>query len=78
LASRRKRSRASFQPTQPDVIDRILIHRHCGLEDELARGPPKAASPAISKLQYVSDVQYANDPGPQEHAWSADCVTSRV
>ncbi|MHC4100379.1 MAG: hypothetical protein ACYS15_17525 [Planctomycetota bacterium] len=58
-------------PGQRDVIDRILTH--CGLSSRAppaeARGPPE---PSIPKLTYVSDLEFADDPGPAEPVGSAD------
>ncbi len=59
-----------IEPTQPDVIQKILTH--CGLTDEPPRAPPQATSPAFRELQYVSDLQFVQDPGPAEPVWSAD------
>ena len=58
-----------IEPTQPDVIDAILTH--CGLADEPARAPP----PEIRELQYVTDLEFVHDPGPDEPVWSADSST---
>jgi hypothetical protein len=59
-----------IEPTQPDVIDVILTH--CGLADEPARAPPQDASPAFRELQYVSDLEFVQEPGPAEPVWSSD------
>ena len=59
-----------IEPTQPDVIDAILTH--CGLADEPARAPPHDASPAIRELQYVSDLEFVQEPAPAEPVWSPD------
>ncbi len=59
-----------IEPTQPDVIDAILTH--CGLADEPARAPPHAPPPGFRELQYVSDLEFVHDPGPDEPVWSAD------
>ena len=59
-----------IEPIQPDVIDAILAH--CGLADEPARAPPHAPPPALGELQYVSDLEFVQDPGPAEPVWSAD------
>ena len=62
-----------IEPTQPDVIDAILTH--CGLADEPARAPPHAPPPGsatLGELQYVSDLDFVQDPGPAEPVWSAD------
>ncbi len=45
---------------------------HCGLADEPARAPPQDASAALGELQYVSDLEFVQDPGPAEPVWSAD------
>ncbi len=58
----------SLAVRQPDVIDAILTH--CGLPDEPPRAPPHAAAPAIRELQYVSDLQFVDDPAPPEPVWS--------
>ncbi len=55
-----------IEPTQPDIIDAILTH--CRLADEPARAPP----PGFRELQYVSDLEFVHDPGPNEPVWSAD------
>ena len=59
-----------IEPTQPDVIDAILTH--CGLANEPARAPPHAPPPGFRELQYVSDLEFVHDPGPDEPVWSAD------
>ncbi len=59
-----------IEATQPDVIDRILTH--CGLPEEPPRAPPQPPAPVIRELQYVSDLQFDQDPGPAEPVWSAD------
>ncbi len=59
-----------IEPTQPDVIDAILTH--CRLADEPPRAPPKNTSPAFGELQYVSDLEFVQDPGPAEPVWSPD------
>ena len=60
-----------INPGQRDVIDRILTH--CSLSSRAppaeARGPPE---PSIPKLTYVSDLEFADDPGPAEPVWSTD------
>ena len=54
-----------IDPRQQDVIEKIL--RHCGLwEPPTARAPPPA--PPLRELQYVSDLQYADNS-----AESPDC-----
>ena len=59
-----------IEPTQSDVIDAILTH--CGLADEPARAPP----PKIRELQYGTDLEFVQDPGPiprgREH-WIISC-----
>ncbi len=57
-----------IEPTQPDVIDAILTH--CGLADEPARAPPQ--DPSAGELQYVSDLEFVQEPGPAEPVWSPD------
>ena len=59
-----------IEPTQPDVIQKILAH--CGLADEPPRAPPNAPPPGFRELQYVSDLEFVHDPGPAEPVWSAD------
>ncbi len=59
-----------IEPTQPDVIQKILAH--CGLADEAPRAPPNAPPPGFRELQYVSDLEFVHDPGPAEPVWSAD------
>ena len=59
-----------IEPTQPDVIDRTLTH--CGLLDESPRALPQPTSAAPGDLRCVSDLQYVDDPGPQEPACSTD------
>ncbi len=59
-----------IEPTQPDVIQKILTH--CGLTDEPPRAPPQDTSPALGELQYVSILEFVQDPGPAEPVWSAD------
>ncbi len=57
-----------IEPTQPDVIDRILTH--CGLPQEPPRAPPQPPAPVFRELQYVSDLEFVDDPAPPEPAWS--------
>ncbi len=61
-----------INPSQRDVIDKILAH--CGLSSRAppsdARAPPVA--PPIRELTYVSDLEFVGDPGPGEPVWSAD------
>ncbi len=57
-----------IEPTQPDVIHKILTH--CGLPDEPARAPPRTASLAFRELQYVSDLEFVDDAAPPEPVWS--------
>ena len=59
-----------IEPTQPDVIQKILAH--CGLADEPPRAPPHASPPGFRELQYVSDLEFVHDAGPAEPVWSAD------
>ena len=59
-----------IEPTQPDVVHKILAH--CGLADEPPRAPPHTLPPEIHELQYVSDLEFVHDPGPAEPVWSAD------
>ncbi len=59
-----------IEPTQPDVIRKILAH--CGLPDEPPRAPPRAPPPPTRELQYVSDLEFVHDPGPAEPVWSPD------
>ena len=59
-----------IEPTQPDVIQKILAH--CGLADEPPRAPPNAPPPPTRELHYVSDLEFVHDPGPVEPVWSAD------
>ncbi|MEE8156380.1 MAG: transposase [Phycisphaerales bacterium] len=59
-----------IEPTPPDVIQKILTH--CGLADEPPRATPQDTSPALGELQYVSDLEFVQDPGPAEPVWSAD------
>ena len=59
-----------IEPTQPDVIDAILTH--CGLADDPPRAPPQASPTEFRELQYVNDLEFVQDPGPAEPAWSAD------
>ncbi len=60
----------SFEPTQPDVIQKILTH--CGLADEPARAPPQDTSAALGERQYVSDLEFVQEPAPAEPVWSSD------
>ncbi len=55
-----------IEPTQSDVLT------HCGLADEPARAPPHDTSAVLGELQYVSDLEFVQDPGPAEPVWSAD------
>ncbi len=59
-----------IEPTQPDVIHKILTH--CRLAGEPPRAPPHPPPPEIRELQYVSDLEFLQDPGPAEPTWSAD------
>ena len=58
-----------IEPTQPDVIQKILTH--CGLPEQSPRAPPQATSPALGELQYVSDLESVDDAAPPEPVWSA-------
>ena len=58
----------SIAPTQPDVRDVILTHG--GLADEPSRAPPQDTS--AGELQYVSDLEFVQEPGPAEPVWSPD------
>jgi hypothetical protein len=58
-----------IEPTQPDVIHKILTH--CGLAGEPPRAPPLAPPPAFRELQYVNDLEFVHDP-PAEPVWSPD------
>ncbi len=60
----------SLAVRQPDVIDAILTH--CGLPQEPTRAPPQPPAPAIRELQYVSDLEFVQDPGPAELVWLPD------
>ena len=53
-----------IEPTQPDVIRKILTH--CGRPDEPPRAPPQTPPPTIRELQYASDLEFVQDPGPDE------------
>ncbi len=59
-----------IEPTQPDVIQKIFAH--CRLADEPARAPPHDTSAVVGELQYVSDLEFVQDPGPAELVWSPD------
>ncbi len=59
-----------IEPTQPDVIQKILAH--CGLADEPPWAPSNAPPPPTRELHYVSDLEFVHDPGPVEPVWSAD------
>ena len=59
-----------IEPTQPDVIQKILTH--CGLVDEVPRATPNAPPPGFRELQYVNDLEFVQDAGPAESVWSAD------
>ena len=58
-----------IEPTQPDVIQRILTH--CGLADEPPRAPPQASPTEFRELQYVNDLEFVQELGPDEPVWSA-------
>ncbi len=51
---------------------KMSILAHCGLADEPPRAPPHASPPGFRELQYVSDLEFVQDPGPAEPVWSAD------
>ena len=59
-----------ISPCQRDVIQKILTH--CGLPQESARAPPPTTSPAFRELQYVSDLEFVQEPAPAEPVWSPD------
>jgi hypothetical protein len=60
-----------IEPSQPDVIEKIL--RHCGLGDQpSSRAPPAADESPVHELRaltYVSDWEYVDVP-PPEPVWS--------
>ncbi|MHC4414278.1 MAG: hypothetical protein ACYS0G_03240 [Planctomycetota bacterium] len=57
-----------IQPTQPDVIKKIL--QHCGLWQQPLRAPPDPHPPhGPRELRYVSDLAYV-DASPVEPVWS--------
>ena len=58
-----------------DLVSRLVVERIQGLADEPARAPPQDASPAIAELQYATDLDFVQDPGPAEPVWSADRST---
>ena len=63
-----------IQPTQRDVIEKIL--KHCGLWEQSSRAPPpdEKAAPLRSdpgELRYVSDLEFVDEPGPAEPVWTA-------
>ena len=57
-----------IQPTQRDIIEKILTH--CGLGEQSSRAPPPEPDPA--RLRYVSDVESVDQPAPAEPVWTAD------
>ena len=57
-----------IEPTQPDLIQKILAH--CGLADEPPRAPRQDT--LAGELQYVSDLEFVQDPAPAEPVWSSD------
>ncbi len=69
----RRLSIVSFiEPSQPDVIQKILTH--CGLWQESSRAPPtddRAAPREPAALRYVSDVEFADAAAP-EPVWTPD------
>ncbi len=61
-----------IEPSQPDVIQKILTH--CGLWQESSRAPPtddRAAPRQPAALRYVSDVEFADAAAP-EPVWTPD------
>ncbi len=57
--------RLPVQPTAPrDAADFPT--------DEPPRAPPNAPPPEIHELQYVNELEFVHDPGPDEPVWSAD------
>jgi hypothetical protein len=59
-----------INPSQRDVIGKILTH--CGLHQRSCRAPPPPPSTSpLHELTYVSDPQFADAP-PLEPVWSAD------
>ncbi len=63
-----------IQPTQRDIIEKIL--KHCGLAEQPSRAPPledRAAprEPDPGQLRYVSDLQFVDEPAPAEPVWTA-------
>ena len=61
-----------IEPSQPDVIQKILTH--CGLWQESSRAPPtddRAAPRQPAALGYVSDVEFADAAAP-EPVWTPD------
>ena len=63
-----------IEPSQPDVIEKIL--RHCGLWEESSRAPPPDDQAAARRsdpgeLRYVSDPEFIDEPAPAEPLWTA-------
>jgi len=53
-----------IEPNQPDLIQKILTY--CGIADEPPRAPPQPPPQEIRELQYVSDLDFVQEPGPDE------------
>ena len=77
LRCRSPMSIVSFiQPTQGDLIEKILTH--CGLWQQPWRAPlpdhgrGPAPQPDLGQLRYESDLQFVDEPAPNEPAWIAD------
>ena len=63
-----------IEPSQPDVIERIL--RHGGLWAASSRAPPRndrgpGPQQGLRELRYVSDLEFV-DAAPAESVWTAD------
>ena len=56
-----------IEPSQPDVIQKILTH--CRLWQQPSRAPPQPPFRGLRQLQYVSDLEFLHDPGPVEPVW---------
>ena len=70
----RMRIMVFIQPSQRDVIEKIL--KHCGLWEERSRGPPPGEGaaprqPDPGELRYVSDLEFV-DAAPPEPVWTPD------